>query len=170
MSNMSSWLEYLKNDDYLSIKKYIKNGADLQNTNDIGESVLACAIRARCSYDTLILLIDSGADIFDFDDEGVSIFDMAITYDNIDMTNLLLEKGISVNHTNRRSGFTALMAAACYGRVEITKLLIEQGADLNLKDSKGFTAVDFARKMNKKSVLALLDYDSNSNQNRGYAR
>ena len=167
---MSSWLEYLKNDDYIGIKKYIKSGADLEETNDVGESVLACAIRARCDQETLMLLIESGADIFDFDDEGVSIFDMAITYDNIEMINFLLEKGMDVNTTNRRSGFTALMAAACYGRVEIAKILLANGADQTLRDSKGFSAIDFARKMNKKSVLALLDYDLNSNQNRGYAR
>ena len=167
---MSTWLEYLKNDDYLGIKKYIKSGADLQDTNDVGESVLACAIRARCDKETLMLLIDSGADIFDFDDEGVSIFDMAVTYDNIEMINFLLEKGIDVNTTSRRSGFTALMAAACYGRVEIAKILLKHGADQTVRDSKGFSAIDFARKMNKKSVLALLDYDADSNQNRGYAR
>ena len=167
---MGSWLEYLKNDDYLGIKKYIKSGADLQDTNDIGESVLACAIRARCDKETLMLLIESGADIFDFDDEGVSIFDMAVTYDNIEIINLLLEKGMDVNTTNRRSGFTALMAAACYGRVEIAKILLANGADQTVRDSKGFTAIDFARKMNKKSVLVLLDYDADSNQNRGYAR
>jgi len=167
---MNKWNEYLKNDDYLGIKKYIKSGGDLQETNEIGESVLACAIRARCDIDTLMLLIESGADIFDFDDEGVSIFDMAITYDNIELLNFLLEKGVDVNTTNRRSGFTALMAAACYGRVEIAKILLDHGADQTVRDSKGFSAIDFARKMNKKSILVLLDYDEDAEQNRGYAR
>ena len=167
---MNKWLELLKSDDYLGLKKYIKSGADLQETNEAGESVLACALRAGCSMDTLMLLIESGADIFDFDDEGVSIFDMAITYDNIHMVSYLIEQGIDVNKTTRKSGFTALMAAACYGRVEIVKMLLEQGANQHAKDSKGFTAIDFARKMNKKSVLELLDYDPNAPKNTNYAR
>jgi len=167
---MNKWLELLKNNDYLGIKKYIKNGANLQETNEAGESVLACALRAGCDEEVLTLLIESGADIFDFDDEGVSIFDMAITYDNLWMVEYLLEKGLDVNKTNRKSGFTALMAAACYGRVEIAKLLIEKGANQYVKDSKGFTAIDFARKMNKKSVLKLLDYDPEAPQNTNYAR
>jgi ankyrin repeat protein len=167
---MNKWLELLKNNDYLGIKQYIKNGADLQETNDIGESVLACALRAGCDEDILELLIESGADIFDFDDEGVSIFDMAITYDNQWMVHYLLEKGIDVNHTTRKSGFTALMTAACYGRVEIAKILLEKGANQYAKDLKGFSAIDFARKMNKKSILELLDYDPNAPQNRNYAR
>jgi len=167
---MNKWLELLKNNDYLGIKKYIKSGADLQESNEAGESVLACALRARCDEDVLMLLIESGADIFDFDDEGVSIFDMAITYDNFWMVEYLLEHGLDVNQTNRRSGFTALMAAACYGRVEIAKLLLEKGASQTAKDLKGFTAIDFARKMNKKSVLELLDYDPDAPKNTNYAR
>jgi len=167
---VNTWLELLKNDDYLGIKKYIKNGADLEETNESGESVLACSLRAHCDMETMMLLIDNGADIFDFDDEGVSIFDMAITYGNIGMLNYLLEQGIDVNRTTRRSGFTPLMAAVCYGRVEIVKILITKGVNQKIKDTKGFSAVDFARKMNKKSILALLDVDENEAINTGYAR
>ena len=167
---MNKWLEILKNNDFIGAKKYIKSDADLQETNESGESVLACAIRSRCDMDLLMLLIDSGADIFDFDDEGVSIFDMAITYNNLDMVNYLIEHNVDINKTNRRSGFTSLMAAACYGRAEIAKILIENGANQDAEDLKGFRAVDFARKMNKKSVLELLDYDKDSPRNTSYAR
>jgi len=165
-----TWLELLRSDDYLGIKKYIKNGANLSEVNESGESVLSCGLREHCSFDTFMLLIEHGADIFDFDNEGVSVFDMAITYNNIEMVQYLLEHGVDVNSTNRKSGFTALMAAACYGRVEITTLLLLNGAKQDAKDVKGFRAVDFARKMNKKSVLGLLDYDVNDAKNTDYAR
>jgi len=167
---VNTWLELLKNDNYLGIKKYIQNGADISQTNESGESVLACALRAGCSKEALMLLIENGADIFHCDEEGVSVFDMAITYDNKEMVNYLIEHGKDVNEITRKSGFSALMGAACYGRVTITKVLLKNGADQNIKDSKGFTAVDFARKMNKKSILELLEYDENSPQNTGYAR
>ena len=113
---------------------------------------------------------ENGADIFDTDDEGVSVFDIAITYDNIEMVTYMIEQGKNVNDTTRKSGFTALMGAACYGRVEIVKILLENGADKNARDLKGFSAIDFARKMNKKSILELFDYDEKTPQNRGYAR
>ena len=167
---MNKWLELLQNDDYLGIKRYIKSGGDLSQTNETGESVLASALRTGCEMETLLLLCQNGADIFDFDDEGVSIFDMAITYDNKEMVLYLIEQAQDVNKTTRKSGFTALMAAACYGRVEIVKILLENGADINTKDAKGFTAVDFARKMNKKSILSLFKYDEDTPKNSGYAR
>jgi len=167
---MYTWLELLRNDDYLGIKKYIKNGADMREANESGEGVLSCALREKCEFETLMLLVEGGADKFDIDDEGVSVFDMAITYDSIEMVNYLIEQGIDVNKTSRNSGFTALMASACYGRTEIAKVLIEKGVDQNAQDSKGFTAADFARKMNKKSVLEVLDYNSEDPRNTGYAR
>ena len=154
----------------MRVKKYIKDGADVNDANDTGESVLAYAIRCRCDNELLMMLIDNGADIYDFDNEGVSIFDMSITYDNIEMVKYIIDKGIDVNSTHRRSKFTPLMAAASYGRVSIVKLLIDNGAKKDLLDIKGFSAIDFARKMNKKSVLEVLEYDENSPQNRAYAR
>ena len=167
---MNSWLEILKNDDYLGAMKYIKDGANLEESNEVGESVLALALRYRCDIDLVMLLIESGADIFDFDEEGVSIFDMAITYDYLEIVKYLIDNGVDVNKTSRRSGFTSLMAAACYGRVEIAKLLLQNNANQNAVDSKGFSAIDFARKMNKKSVLEILDYDENEAKNLGFAR
>lgn len=167
---MNKWFEFLKNNDFVSVKKYIKDGADVNEANESGESVLAYALRSRCDMDLLKLLLDNGADIYDFDNEGVSIFDMSITYNNLEMVEYIIEQGIDVNFTQRRSRFTPLMAAASYGRIEIAKLLIKHGADQDAVDAKGFSAIDFARKMNKKSVLEVFEYDENSPSNKAYAR
>jgi len=167
---MNRWLEVLKNNDYLNAKKLIKNGEDVNDENESGESVLAYALRYQCDFELLMLLVENGADIFDFDNEGVSIFDMAITYGNEEMVRYLLDHGVDVNLTKRKSGFTPLMAAACYGRTEVAKILLDHGADKDAVDSKGFNATDFARKMNKKSILELLEFDPNAPRNTTYAR
>ena len=154
---MNEWLDLLRRNDYISIKKHIRNGADVNQKSETGESVLAYALRYRCDDDILELLIESGADVRDTDNEGVSIFDMAITYDNLALVQRLVEEGIyDVNETRRKSGFTPLMCATCYGRVEVAKYLLEKGADRNAVESKGLSAADFARKMNKKTILKLL--------------
>jgi len=167
---MNKWLEFLKNNDFLNVKKYLRDGAEIDETTESGESVLATALRYRCDMDLLMLLIESGADIYDFDDEGVSIFDMSITYNNIEMVEYIIAQGIDVNRTNRRSRFTPLMAAASYGRVEIATLLLKHGANKDIVEEKGFSATDFARKMNKKSVLEVLEFDKESPRNMTYTR
>lgn len=167
---INTWVQFLKDNDFIGVKKYIKDGADVNEENENGESVLAMSLRYGCDTDLIMLLIESGADKHDFDEEGVSIFDMAVTYGNMDMVKYFIDEGIDVNATNRRSGFTPLMAAACYGRTEVAKLLIQNGANKDAVDSKGISVVDFARKMNKKSILELLDYDESTPKNTSYAR
>ena len=154
---MDRWIQYLKNDDYIGIKKYLKDGADVDDADENGQSVLSLAIRYGCEMDTINLLIDAGADIEDFDNEGVSIFDMAISHNHKDMFDYLIEQGIDVDKTTRKSRFTPLMAAASYGRADMLKALLQNGANKDAVDKHGFKAIDFARKMNKKSILKLLD-------------
>ena len=62
------------------------------------------------------------------------------------------------------------MCAASYGRAEIAKVLLSHGADKEIVEDKGFTATDFARKMNKKSVLEVLEFDKDSPRNKTYTR
>jgi ankyrin repeat protein len=167
---MNIWIEHLKNNDYAKLQELIDNGEDLNAANESGESVLMYAIRSHCDFNLLMLLVESGADAFALDFEGVSVFDMAITYNNLPMVNYFLDRGIDVNQTQRKSGFTPLMCASCYGRNEIVKLLLKNGVDKDALDAKGLSATDFARKMNKKSILKLLDYDENAPKNISYAR
>jgi len=155
---MNRWLELLKQNDFLGIKKYVRDGGDVNAKSETGESVLAYALRYKCDYDVIELLIQNGADVRDTDNEGVSIFDMAITYENMEFIKYLVENGIyDVNETRRKSGFTPLMAAVCYGRTEVVKYLLEKGANKETKDSKGFDAKEFARKTNKKTILNILN-------------
>jgi len=153
---MTEWISPLQKSDYLSIKKLLKNGADVNDQNEHDESVLALAIKSKCDQEVIDLLIENGADMYDFDEEGVSIFDYAITYNNINLFNRFIEEGININETKRRSGFTPLMAAVCYARFEMAKTLLIKGADKTKRDNKGFNAGDFARKMRKDSMMELL--------------
>lgn len=167
---MVSWLEALKHNSLEEVESLLDAKEDVNEESESGESVLSFALRSHCDFALVMLLVENGADIYAFDNEGVSVFDMAITYNNIEMVEFLMSKGVDVNATTRRSGFTPLMCAACYGHNAIVELFLAKGADKNAVDSKGLSATDFARKMNKKSILKLLDYDENAPKNTTYAR
>jgi len=154
---MTKWISILQNNDYMAAKKHIKEGGDLNARTEAGESVLAYALKSRVDQDLLEMLVDNGADLFYSDDEGVSIMDFAVTYNNMYMIKLLLKEGKDVNDITRKSGFTPLMAAVCYGRYEIFSVLLEAGADLHAVERKGMTALDFARKMRKTSMIKKLE-------------
>ncbi len=153
---MKKWIELLKANDYLGIKQYLKHGASPNETEENGESVICFALRHHCDQEILELLIAQGADLYATDEEGVSVFDVAITYNNTFIIDHLLDKGFDVNRSTRRSGFTPLMGAVCYGRTEVIQQLLDREVDVSVRDGHGFSALDFARKMGKKKILALL--------------
>ncbi|MDP1784306.1 MAG: ankyrin repeat domain-containing protein [Sulfuricurvum sp.] len=153
---MEKWIELLKANNFLGIKHYLKSGANPNEVEENGESVLCFALRYHCDQDIFDLLIDSGADMYHTDHEGVSVFDVAVTYNNVPLIERLISNGFDVNIPTRRSGFTPLMGAVCYGRVEVIKKLLEMGVDVSARDGHGLSAIDFARKMHKKAILELL--------------
>jgi len=154
---MDTWIKHFKNNDFIAIKKMIKNGEDMSVENESEESLLCCALREKCDDEIIMLLIENGADTEAMDCEGVSVFDTAITYNNMPLIKYMLAQGHNLNKTFRRSGFTALMGAVCYSRTEMVKLFIAEGVDTNAQDTKGFKAYDFARKMHKKVMMELLE-------------
>ena len=154
---MTEWIKLLQDNNYLGIKKYINSGADVNDSNDTEESVLACALRYRCDDEIIDLLVEKGADLHDFNEDGVNILDYAIMYNKIDLVKKVVEAGVDVNHTRRASRFTALMGAVCYSRMEIAKFLLEKGANRDAVDLKGLSALGFAKKTHKKSMIALLE-------------
>ncbi len=153
---MEEWITLLKANDYLGIKKYLKSGGNPNEVEENGESVICFALRYHCDQEIIDLLIESGADVNHTDNEGVSVFDVAVTYNNLTLIERLITSGFDVNHPTRQSGFTPLMGAVCYGRTEVIKKLLELGVDVHARDAYGLNAIDFARKMHKKSILDLL--------------
>jgi len=130
---MKKWTLFLQNNDYLSIKQYINDSANINAFNDTNESVLACALRYKCDDDIIELLLQNGADLFACNEDGVSILDYAIMYNRIKLVKEILKTGIDINKTKRPSQFTPLMGAVCYGRKEIAVMLLENGADIALR-------------------------------------
>ena len=152
----AKWLTLLQENDYIGVKQYLKSGADVNECTESEENVISCALRFRCDNELIDLLIEHGADVNACDSEGVSVFEYAITYNNLAFVEFMIGSGIDVNETRRKSGFTPLMAAACYGRVKMLELILQAGADKERLDNRGFSAYDFARKMQKKSMVARL--------------
>ncbi len=153
---MKKWILFLQNNDYIGAKQYINDGANINAVNDTQETVLACALRYRCDDDIVELLLQKGANLFACNEDGVSILDYAIMYNRIKLVEKILKTDIDINKTKRPSQFTPLMGAVCYGRKEIAVMLLKKGADVTLRDIKGLSALDFAKKTRKVKMIELL--------------
>ena len=160
---MSDIMQAICEDNYLQIKKLIKDGIDINDIienedNENDECLMFYAIHKKCSLETLKLMVENGFDIEFTDEHGVSLLDEAIVLGNVEfVTYLLDEKNINPNQTKRKSGLTPLMQASCYGKVDLVKLLIARGGDINVKDNLNLTAVDYARKLQRKKMQEFLE-------------
>ena len=160
---MSDIIQAISEDNYLQIKKLIHDGIDIneiieneENEND--ECLIFYALHKKCSYETLIYMVENGVDLEFSDSQGVSLLDEAIVSGNMEFIKYLIEeKNMDVNKTKRKSGLTPVIQATCYGNIDLVKLLISHGADLTIKDKFNLSAIDYARKLQRKKMQEFLE-------------
>ncbi len=149
----------IKRDSLIGVKSAVKEIEDINTLKtESGDSVLRAAIKTNAHIDIFIYLVERGADIFEVDEEGVGLIDDAIKKGRLDIVRFLVESGIDPNTTERKSGFTPLMAAMAYGDEEIARFLVKEcKVDVNVKDSFEKTAADYAKMTGYKELLRILD-------------
>ena len=97
-------------------------------------------------------LIKNGANINEENQNGWSIFHLAIIDRNDEMVKLLLEYGAEVDKKGH-SGRTALHLT---DTESLAKILVQNGASLKIKDWNGDTPFESALSINREDVLKVL--------------
>lgn len=80
----------------------------------------------------------------------------AATGGHLDIMRMLLEEHAFID-AQSPNGTTPLMMAASYGTPEAVKLLIEAGADIHMRNQKGMSALDFARRSERRNSVELIE-------------
>ena len=130
-----SLLDEVEEGNVESVVQLIKAGADVNDTNKVGETALMIALlngHVKCVGP----LIEAGADLNMFSDEGMTALLTAAWEGHDDSVDKLIKAGADLNLVDD-IGVTPLMNAAQAGNVNCVNVLIEAGADVNACD-KGF--------------------------------
>ncbi|XP_051807841.1 LOW QUALITY PROTEIN: ankyrin repeat domain-containing protein 26 [Acanthochromis polyacanthus] len=117
------------------------------------------------SISTAVLLLQHGAEINTPNKEGFTPLTVAVREDHIEMAEFLLKESADVNFMDqdRRS---PLMIAAGNGQINMVRLLLQFDADITLKDTKGWSADDYAG-MNGHHPCSLLISEHGTQRNDG---
>ncbi len=147
---------------------------DMPSVNLQGLTPLLMAIKN--APDTVLFLIDAGANINHRTDEGLTPLMMAVISNNIDLISQLLEKGAQVNcamicdspylkvllqdclsskFDADTTGLTPLMIATILDEAPTVTILLKHGADRNVKNAKGLTALNMAIMKNIAEILSV---------------
>jgi serine/threonine-protein phosphatase 6 regulatory ankyrin repeat subunit B len=120
---------------YITIKKLICNGADVNIQNNDGNTALIFAIK---TYEQKISLLNSKSINLSY--EKIKKIKNKINNQTHLVIKKLINYGADLNIRNNQ-GYTALMIACLITNNSIVEKLIHYGADINIMDNCGYTAL-----------------------------
>lgn len=135
-----------------------RNGALWETRDKNGLTAVHCT--ADGGHDDLLLWVlrDGGpVDIEDTINGWTPLMRVACLSGNYDVAETLLDKGADINKFDK-SGKNVLMAASMNGHFNMVRLLVERGADIYLQNREGKTALEFARSMERHSIIKFLEF------------
>ena len=98
-------------------------------------------------------LLDQGADLEVHDNVKDTILAKALGYGKMILAKLLLEHGANINNNTCHTGDTYLIHAVYINKLNIVNFLLNNGADINLKNYRGATALDIAKKLDNRQDI-----------------
>lgn len=94
------------------------------------------------------------------DSLGATALHDAMFQKNMEVIQLLLDYGFDVNAVSPVNGFTPLHHAVRVNNVDAAKMLLAFNADKTIKDAKGLTPLEKAKKEGKREMVLLLERTS----------
>ena len=101
-------------------------------------------------------MVEAGMPVDVTDGDGYTAFSRAAGENRTDVVRYLLGKGANVNKQDRL-GWTALHRASSKKHTDVMTMLLQHGARKDIKNNSGGTPIDFARFLNSKEALDLLE-------------
>jgi ankyrin repeat protein len=106
------------------------------------ESLIQCAVKDEA--DVCRQRLAAGSDPSSANPMGQSALHIAAIWGSMQVGELLIEAGATVEAHNKMGGITPLMCAAQRGRTEFARMLLSRGADPKTQDESGRVAFMFA--------------------------
>ena len=125
------------------VQELLKAGANPNAATKEGETSLIYSSR-NGRLDIADELLKAGANPNASTNIGLTPLMYAISVNHLEMVQKLLNRGANPNATSKATNQTALMVACQLGYIPIAAALIQNGANVNMKDSSGKNALDYA--------------------------
>lgn len=131
-------------EDARGILKALKQGANPNQRNSTGKTVLHCAVLWG-KQRFISKLIKFGCNPRLKDADGFLPLHYAVAMQNSSVINVLVQNGSSIN-TRVKNGLAPIHMAIIHRDLKMLRVLVKYGADINVKDrSDGMTPQELAR-------------------------
>ncbi|XP_075225813.1 uncharacterized protein LOC142326967 [Lycorma delicatula] len=132
----------------------IRNGADINATDNKGYSALIYSIKYVCDIDVVIKLIEHGADVNVIDKNGLTPLKHAVhSHMFKEIIQILIDNGVNINTHNENDNTLLLyiLEHVKYNKEHVS-FAIQKGADVNICDNNGLTPIMYAILFGEKSI------------------
>lgn len=151
-------LMYASGEGHLEVvEELLKHNADVNYSDHIANTALIYA-SLEGHLEVVQKLLDHDANINHVDDTGSSSLMNASRKRHIKVVNELLNRGAMVDQADE-NGYTSLMMEVSTIKnqsTELLEILLATGADPNLKDHRGYSAIDRAEEHWRPEIKQLL--------------
>eukprot|EP00944_MAST-04C_sp_MAST-4C-sp1_P003503 g3503.t1 len=139
----------------------IEKGADVNHTGPQGEkpALLWVAVHTELKDHDYLMhqMIDAGADVDARDLGGMTALAISAMNGHEACVKALLKRNANPDLISYETRFSPLYLAAMNGYESIARDLVEAGADLAIKDSRGFTALDIAKRNGRRKIVSIIE-------------
>jgi ankyrin repeat protein len=150
-----SLIDAVKNNDMDGLRRQLREGARVNDSEPDGSTALHWAIR-QDNAEMARLLIAAGANPGAATRYTITPLHLAASNGNAEIVELLLKSGVDANST-ALEGQTALMTAARNGNADAVRVLLANGANANAREPvKGQTALMWAAGAGNAAAVKLL--------------
>ena len=141
--------------DYTAISSLLDYGADVDIATYAGRTILNSAISSQ-NQDCIKLLLKHGCDSRRFSDPSLPLHSCSFFGADLEVFEMILDRGTDINSTTLYDKWTALMVATQEHHDQICEYLIVQGADVNRTNIDGESALHVAVCYNNHKMIRLL--------------
>lgn len=145
--------------DLSTVQILIAAGADPNETYAYGDNPFLIAVSAQ-EPSVVNYLMPLTEDVARINKHGVCALHFAAGYNDVDLLDKLLVRGVDINFSTPWGG-TALMRAAADNCVDAVRFLLSHGADLSMRSENGETAELLAERRDNQEVLEILRNHAN---------
>ena len=147
-------MEALRNGDHQRFEKLLGDEPDVASLKGPGGSTPLMYAALYGDFDSVRLLLDSGADPNVRNDAGATALMWAA--DDLEKARLLLDRGADANARSDDGRTPLIIAAGQFGSGPLVKLLLDHSADPSSKSPTGQTPLSQAARAGDEAVLRML--------------
>ncbi len=147
LNNDSQLIRYIQRSDTETLNFLFEQGLDIEKKIKYRRET-ATLLHMAIMFDkpeVAIFLLNKGAKPHVQTDGGQALFEAAINHENMEVLNLMYDKGADLDATTGLNKETPLMLAFDLNRIDVIMMLIKRGADLKKTiDFRGNTPLHYA--------------------------